>query len=100
MKNNANRHANNPILLFPLSIGSTFHCLLTVLAVFDSLYLSFCVLNEGLQINVEDLASERHPVPERTAWVVMYPKFLYPMKQILLSCSTYMTSFICINRYV
>lgn len=85
------------VLVSPSIKWSTFHVFLTILAWADLGYLLVCVLDESLRLNVVALTDPH--VPPRLSWVYIYPKFLFPLQQIFMSCSIYMTVVICINRY-
>ncbi len=80
--------------------NSTFHAFLMSLATFDCCYLLTVVAMEALELDKGLLSSPQDPPPLRKAYVYLYPKFLWPLHQIFLTCSIYMTVTISVNRGV
>lgn len=76
-----------------------FNKLLMTLAFFDLFYLIFCELECLSAICVEDFYGFTYGCMSR-AWVILYPHFLHPMQQLFWTASIYMTTAICIDRYI
>ena len=83
------------------SFKSNFNNLLIALAVFDLLFLVVCI-TESVRRTFED------PVANSSSYSGMatkihhhlFPYFLYPLHNILLTCSIFMTISISIERYL
>ena len=64
---------------------STFHQSLISLSVFEIAFLVLVILDHSLDFN-------------SPAYIVLFPYFLHPMKNILMSCETYLIMSIALER--
>ena len=87
------------ILIFQRKeMKSTFHILLIILAFADLGYIAFNMIDKCLVLDARVLDNPHTPI--NTVWVHLYPTFLYPVQQMFMSFSIYMTVAICLNRYM
>eukprot|EP00092_Neocalanus_flemingeri_P004693 GFUD01005057.1.p1 GENE.GFUD01005057.1~~GFUD01005057.1.p1 ORF type:complete len:384 (-),score=75.01 GFUD01005057.1:129-1280(-) len=83
------------------SFKSNFNNLLIALAVFDLLFLVICI-TESVRRTFEDVVANSSSVSGFATQVhhFLFPYFLYPLHNILLTCSIFMTISISIERYL
>ena len=84
------------------TLRTNFTHLLVALAVFDFLFL-LLTISENVRRNFEpQIANASHGLGHRMTRVhhSLFPLFLYPVSNILLSCSILMTVSISIERYL
>ena len=77
------------ILLSRKQMRNAFNLLLVSLTCFDSLYLIGAILDSFR--GVLSMASQVH--------IILFPYFLYPMNQMAINCSVFMTVAISVDRY-
>ena len=75
------------VVLSHPDMKSTFHQSLITLAVFEILFLILVICDHGLNIKSE-------------LYIVMIPHFLYPLKNILMSCESYLLMSIALERLI
>jgi len=83
------------------SFKSNFNNLLIALAVFDLLFLVVCI-TESVRRTFEDQLANSSSLSGLATQVHhhLFPYFLYPLHNILLTCSIFMTISISIERYL
>lgn len=83
------------------SFKSNFNNLLIALAVFDLLFLVLCI-TESVRRTFEDRVANASHLTGLVTQVHhhLFPHFLYPLQNILLTCSIFMTISISIERYL
>jgi hypothetical protein len=82
-------------------LRSTFHANLCVLASFDLFYLLITLFDVSLQLFDLSLYGKSYPDPDakpNMIWVVLYPYLIWPLGNILMTASMYMTVAISIDR--
>ena len=80
---------------------SNFNNLLIALAVFDLLFLVVCI-TESIRRSFEDRKAHSSSFSGLATQIHhhLFPYFLYPLHNILLTCSIFMTISISIERYL
>ena len=88
-------------VLWKREFKTIFNSLLIALAVFDLLFLTLCIL-ESIRKTFEDrVANGSEPLGLVTqVHHHLFPHFLYPFHNILLTCSIFMTISISMERYL
>ena len=80
------------IIITRKDMRNSFNLLLVSLACFDSTYLLGSILDSIRKPNIFGLASETH--------IILFPYLLYPVNQIAISGSIFMTVAIAWERYI
>ena len=84
-----------------LFFRSTFHANLVVLAMFDMAYISHVMLEEIPKMtdyfNQGTISPDPKCIPN-PVYVVLYPKFIWPMSNVYMTASIYMTVVISLDR--
>ena len=80
------------VIITRKDMRNSFNLLLVSLACFDSTYLVGSILDSIRKPNIFGLASEAH--------IILFPYLLYPVNQIAISGSIFMTVAIAWERYV
>ena len=83
-------------------LQSTFHTNLCILAVFDLGYITVALIDSVLRIFdgngiFKGSYSDPKSIPN-TAWIHLFPYFLWPVSNIFMNSATYMTMAIAIDR--
>ena len=80
------------VIITRKEMRNSFNLLLVSLACFDSTYLLGSILDSLRKPNIFGLASEAH--------IILFPYLLYPLNQIAISGSIFMTVAIAWERYI